>query len=96
MTWLDLVDIGSKLGIGALLAQFLPWLWRFVTNREGKRRSDADKAWADRDDQARRRRVIEEHAHELRRILIDAPCVERADIPSWPSRGITDKKEENE
>ena len=78
--------IGGTLGLNAVI----PKLWRKLRGQE--RRDDLAKAWADRDEQARRRRVIEEHAHELRRVLIEAPCVDRRTIPPWPSRGI-EKKE---
>lgn len=90
MTWQEVAGYFTAGSGGVLLSQLVPWLWRTITNREKQRRSDADKAWAQRDEQARRRRIMEEHAHVLRRVLIEAPCVARADIPPWPtSRGTT-------
>lgn len=94
MTWQELAALASALGIGSLLSSGVPFLWRWITGAEKRRRTDADKAWEQRDTESRRRRRIEEHAHELRRMLIEAPCIKPSDIPSWPSRGIETKEKE--
>lgn len=82
--------IGSTLGLNAVI----PKLWRKMRGQE--RRDDLKKAWEERDTQARRRRRIEEHAHELRRMLIEAPCIKPSEIPSWPSRGTNNKETPDE
>ena len=48
------------------------------------RRTELEKAWDAADEQARRRRVAEEHAARLKRLLIAAPCVDDSLIPPDP------------
>ena len=92
MSLQDIAALAGGLGLGSVLTTLIPLIWRRLTGKEARRRSDAEKAWEQRDEQARRRRIVEEHAHVLRRKLIEADCIEPKDIPPWPYRG-SDKKE---
>lgn len=85
-------EIGTLVGVALgspVLLQATTWLVRSLTGREAKRRDDAQKAWLYYDRAEKRRRVVEEHAHRLRRLLIEAPCVDMQDIPEWPASGQT-------
>lgn len=85
----EIAALATALGAGAILKDLIGWLIRAVTGREGKRRDDTQKAWRYYDRAEKRRRVVEEHAHRLRRLLIEAPCVDPQNIPEWPATGQT-------
>lgn len=56
-----------------------------LTGRATERRSELRRAWDTADEEARKRRIAEEHASHVRRILIEAPCVDNTDVPPYPS-----------
>lgn len=56
-----------------------------VTGRATERRSELTRAWDTADDEARKRRIAEEHASHVRRILIEAPCVDNNQVPPYPT-----------
>lgn len=62
--------------------------FRWVSRRragDAERRTELRRAWAAADEEARRRRIAEEYASRLVRMLTDAECVAPADIPAFPS-----------
>lgn len=61
--------------------------WKAFSTKGQSRRSELTRAWEDTDKADRKRRIAERHAAMLERMLIEAPCVDLADIPSWPSYG---------
>lgn len=72
-------------GIGSpLLLEAFKTFREWLSGREGKKRTELEKAWSAFDSERKRRRVIEEHAGLLRRRLIEAPCIDAAEIPEWP------------
>ena len=76
-------------GFPALLA-FGKQLVGIFTGRSRRKRDEVDEAYRERDREASKRRVIEEHASAVRRIAIEAPCVPTESIPPWPAyRGDT-------
>jgi hypothetical protein len=50
-----------------------------------RRRDDLNKAWDAYDRERKWRRRIEDYTHQLRRMLIEAPCIDPVDLPPWPS-----------
>lgn len=91
--WIALI---TGLGGGPLILAVVRAVWRATTGREGRRRSEVDRAWQERDREATKRRRLEEFASLLRRRLLEAPCVDDSTVPTWPeSTGpITTKKDE--
>lgn len=83
-TWVPVIVAAVS---SPLLVKGVEMFTSWVTRREGKKRTDLDRAWSARDREARKRRIVEEHAHSLRRMLIEAPCIEFSDIPPWPTSG---------
>ena len=61
--------------------------WKAFSTKGQNRRSELDRAWSQVDRESQKRRIVERHAAVLDRMLIEAPCVDPADIPSWPSYG---------
>lgn len=90
---MDAADIASLIaaaGGGAILLELTKRGLDKLSNRGAKRRDEVDRAWRRADREAQKRRVLEEYASQLRRVLIGAPCVETADIPTWPAYSSTD------
>ena len=85
-----LVTIIGALGGGAIVPSLVKRGIDAVSGRGRKRRDEVDRAWRRADSEARKRRVIEEHASQLRRELLEAPCVDPAAIPPWPRYVSTD------
>lgn len=84
-------QLATAFGVGSVIWPAAKHVYRLLTGRAQQVRSDVDKAHEQvekarkaTDREARRRRKIEEFASLLRRRLIEAPCVETADIPHWP------------
>lgn len=67
-------------GAGAILLKLVEGIVQWATGKS-KREHDA---WAQRDEEAQKRRLLEEYAHTLRRELIDRG-IEVEDIPQWPT-----------
>jgi hypothetical protein len=81
----EIAALITALGIGGILAKLADRIWGALTGRAKERRSEVDRAWARADDEARKRRVIEEHASRLTRRLIEAPCVDDKTIEPFPT-----------
>lgn len=85
--------IGAS-GLGAVAAVLAPYAWRAVTGREQKRRDDAQKVWgivqdlrAENSGLHSEVRRTKEHASLLRRLMLQADCINPDDIPPWPTPG---------
>ena len=90
---MDAADIASLIaaaGGGAILLELTKRGLDKLSNRGAKRRDEVDRAWRRADREAHKRRMLEEYASHLRRILISAACIEAADIPNWPAYSSTD------
>lgn len=74
-----LIQILSTLGIGAILLKLFEGIFQWATGRS-KREHDA---WQQRDTEAKKRRKLEEYAHQLRHDLIDLG-VPQDKLPPWP------------
>lgn len=68
---------------GTFLRDLARWV-RSWGNGANERRSELRRAWDASDEEARKRRLVEEHASHLRRLLVAAPCVEPHTIPPYP------------
>lgn len=84
-------QLATAFGIGSVLWPATKHISRRLTERAQQVRDDVDKAHEQvekarkaTDREARRRRKVEEFASLLRRMLIEAPGVNTADIPPWP------------
>lgn len=84
-----IVAISVAILTGAVGQSLVKLLIDTFTGREGKKRTELDRAWRERDKAHKRRRVAEEYAHILRKKLIEAPCVDEDEIPPWPVTGDT-------
>lgn len=69
---------------GGFARDIFAWL-RGLFKGAGHRRSELDRAWEKADDESRKRRIAEEHASQIRRLLIEAQCVENDTIPPFPT-----------
>lgn len=90
MDYAALAAIITAVGGGMIIPKLFTRAWDAISGRGKRRRDEVDRAWRRVDREAQRRRVVEEHASHLRRMLIDAPCVDVADIPPFPSYRSTD------
>jgi hypothetical protein len=89
---MDAATVASLIGAaggGAILLELTKRLLDALTGRGLKRRDEVDRAWSRADREARNRRIAEEHASRLRRMLIAAPCVAPEEIPDYPTYGHT-------
>lgn len=75
----QIISLIAALGVGGILKQLLDNLTAW---RKGRQQEERD-AWAERDRQAKARRLLEEYAHLLRRQLIEAG-VAADDLEPWP------------
>ncbi len=87
ITALAVALLGSG-GLVTIAVQKLTTRWATAGTR---RRDDLDRAYerlqqarARADEADKRRRRAQEHASQLRRMLLEAPCIDPADIPTWP------------
>lgn len=64
------------LGAGGILGNLARDLVAWARGRKGEEAS----AWAQRDREAKARRILEEHVHDLRLMLRDAGVA----VPDWP------------
>lgn len=80
----------TALGGGAIIPSLIKGVRFTFTGRGKKRRDEVDQAWRRVDREADRRRVWQDYAWQLRRILREAPCVEAASIPPSPAYSSTD------
>lgn len=70
---------------GGFARDILTWTKTLFRPRSALRRTELETAWSRADEEARKRRIVEEHASHLRRALIEAPCVDRASIEPFPT-----------
>ncbi|GGD32977.1 hypothetical protein GCM10010915_11700 [Microbacterium faecale] len=92
---MDAAAIASLIGAaggGAILLELTKRGLDKISNRGAKRRDEVDRAWRRVDREASKRRRMEEHASHLTRLLFAAPCVEPADIPSFPAYTDSDSR----
>ena len=78
--------VTAILGAGGLTAilTFGKHLVALVTGRARRKRDEVDEAYAERDKEAAKRRIIEEHASAVRVVAI-REGVDPALIPAWPT-----------
>lgn len=95
------VAIVLSAGGGMIVLKLIEHATAVFTGRAKSKRDEVDRAWAKaeqaeearahseraRDQERRDRRIAQEHTSELRRMLIEASCVDTADIPPYPSSG---------
>lgn len=84
MTTDQAIALLVALGGGAFIREIVTGLWKWATGRQESERSTIQKAWADLDSETAYRRRVTEHAHELRRRLIDLGHGD--DLAPFPSR----------
>lgn len=89
----DIALILTSVGGTVLVPKMVGALWRAVTGRAHRQRREIDRTRAAQDEADRRadheahdRRLAQEHASHLRRLLYEAPCVDTTTIPPWPTR----------
>lgn len=91
---MDLVQafalILTSIGGAVLVPKMAAALWQAVTGRATRKRREIDRLRDVADYEAYRRRIAQEHASHLRRLLYEAPCVDPATIPPYPT---TNRKE---
>lgn len=85
MTTDQLITLIIALGGGAFLREAVVGVYRWATGGQARERSALRQALADLDAESAHRRRVTEHAHELRRMLIDQG-VPTEDIPPFPAR----------
>lgn len=80
------------LGVGGILLELMKRTWDAISGRGKVRRDEIARAWEqadeqrrNRDEEATRRRIAEEHASQLRRLALEAPCIPNEDIPQYPA-----------
>lgn len=81
----QIVSLLIALGAGGILLELVKRLFDSFSGRGKKRRDEVDRAWGARDEEARKRRISEEHASLIRRLLIEAPCVDNTTVPPYPN-----------
>jgi len=81
----DLALLLTAIGGTVLVPKIAAALWGALTGRAGRQRREIDRVRLQADDEAHRRRMAQEHASACRRLLLEAPCVDPADIPPWPT-----------
>lgn len=94
----DVALLLTAVGATAIGPKMVTALWRALTGRATRQRREIDRVRAEAgesnkraaaadaraDDEAYMRRVTQEHASHLRRLLFEAPCVDPATIPPHP------------
>lgn len=87
----DVALILTSAGGAVFVPKLLAAVWRAVTGGASRQRREIDRALAAERAAARRadieahsRRIAQEHASHLRRLLIEAPCVDITAIPPFP------------
>lgn len=91
---MDIRDVAlllTAVGATAIVPKMLSALWRALTGRATRQRREIDRVRADAaaayeraDEEAYQRRITQEHASLIRRLLLEAPCVDPATIPPYP------------
>lgn len=79
-----IISLAAALGIGGIIGKLID----AATSKSKDKRADERSAWADRDTEARKRRLLEEYAHRLRRLLFKHGAQEgpgEDDVPTWPT-----------
>jgi len=77
----DILALFATLGLGGILTQTAKAILARLTGRADREQD----AWAQRDAEARHRRVLEEALHDTRECL-RRHGVPYADMPAWPRR----------
>lgn len=80
-TWALLL---TALGAGGIITKLVDNTVAWMKGRQAEERD----AWAERDKEAKARRVLEEYAHRLRRMLFRLGVREgdgEDDVPRWPT-----------
>lgn len=99
LSWDIVIALTTALGVGTIVPKMFDKLMSSITERGHAKRADAerlaqlvdeakqerDRAFSHFDVEAARRRRMEEHASQLRRMLTEAPCVDYNEIPPWPN-----------
>ncbi len=80
----QIISLVAALGIGGILKQLIDNLVAWFKGRQAEERD----AWAERDREAKARRILEEYAHALRRLLFRLGAREGDgddDVPRFPT-----------
>lgn len=85
MTTDQIITLIVALGGGAFLREIAVGVYRWLTGGQSREQTALRQALAEVDAEAAHRRRVTEHAHELRRMLIDQG-VPTEDIPAFPAR----------
>lgn len=80
----DLILPTVTLLSGGGLVKLLEWWTASRGGATARLRNDFDKMTAERDQEAARRRRLQESLSEHRRIIIEAQCLTEKDLPKWP------------
>ena len=80
-----IATILTALGAGAILLKLVEAVIQRIFGRQKREQS----AWAQRDREAKARRMLEEYATDLRLLLIENGA-KRAELPDWPPYRTTD------
>lgn len=74
----------GALGVGGIITKLAERAIEKFTGRGPRRRDEVHRAYAYGDREAWRARRAEEYSGRLKRMLIDAPCVDTSTIPEEP------------
>lgn len=69
---------------GGTLTSIFKQVWDWSTGKQGRRRNEVDRAYAQRDKEARKRRILEESLSVHRRVILEAGCLSQDDLPPYP------------
>lgn len=102
----DIALLLTAVGATAIVPKMAAALWKAATGRASRQRREIDRvrrlvevanaraaaAEVRADDEAYKRRISQEHASLIRRLLLEAPCVDPTSIPPHPT--YTRRKDE--
>lgn len=85
MTALEIAAVLTALGAGGILLKLAERIWDALHGRGKARRDEVQLAWEHADDEARKRRIVEEYASRQVRRQIEAPCIDDRTIEPFPT-----------
>lgn len=77
------VTLIAALGGGAFFREVAAGIFKAVTGKQTKERQAIRVAWAERDEEATKRRILAEYASQVRRVAIDAG-IKPEQLPPFP------------
>jgi hypothetical protein len=95
MDWVkDFALVLSSVGASLFVPKLVTGFVHAITGRGARQRSEIERVRALADREAYRRRIAQEHASHLRRLLYEAPCVAVESIPPNPTYSREDTPDE--